>query len=223
MMVADLVVVGVGGHGREVAAAAAAAIAAGAQWRLLGFVDDRAELTGSEINGLPVLGTIDWLLARSPIRDVVLGIGLPAPRFRAYQRLRSGGLRFPSLRHPSALIGQSVTVSDGVYVAAGAVVTENVLLSAHAHINIGASVSHDGVLGAFTSVAPGARLLGNVRTGDGVDIGGGAVVLPGRSIGRWAVVGAGAVVTRDVAPTVVVAGVPASVRRTVDWFPPADD
>lgn len=48
---------------------------------------------------------------------------------------------------------------------------------------------------------------------DRATIGSGALVLGGVRIGRGACVGAGAVVTRDVPPEVVVAGVPARVRR----------
>jgi carbonic anhydrase/acetyltransferase-like protein (isoleucine patch superfamily) len=55
-----------------------------------------------------------------------------------------------------------------------------------------------------------------VTIGDGVFVGYGAIVMPGVTIGDSAVVGAGAVVTRDVAPGVVVAGVPATPIGTVE-------
>lgn len=46
-------------------------------------------------------------------------------------------------------------------------------------------------------------------------IGAAATVLPGVHIGEGSVVAAGAVVTRDVAPATLVAGVPATVVRTL--------
>ncbi len=47
-------------------------------------------------------------------------------------------------------------------------------------------------------------------------IGGSAILLPGVKIGYQAVIGAGAVVTKDVPPSVVVAGNPARIIREID-------
>jgi maltose O-acetyltransferase len=52
-----------------------------------------------------------------------------------------------------------------------------------------------------------------ISIGDGCWIGAGSRILGGVTIGHGAVVAAGAVVTRDVAPNVLVAGVPAVVKK----------
>lgn len=52
-----------------------------------------------------------------------------------------------------------------------------------------------------------------VVIGNDVWIGHGAVIMPGVTVGDGAVVGANAVVTRDVAPYMIVAGIPAHVIR----------
>ena len=51
---------------------------------------------------------------------------------------------------------------------------------------------------------------------EGAWIGARALILPGVTIGAGAVVAAGSVVTKDVAPDVLVAGVPAKVVRSLD-------
>lgn len=59
-----------------------------------------------------------------------------------------------------------------------------------------------------------SRAAAKVVIGHDVWIGHGAIILPGLTIGHGAVVAAGAVVTKDVAPYMVVAGVPAKpVKR----------
>jgi maltose O-acetyltransferase len=52
-----------------------------------------------------------------------------------------------------------------------------------------------------------------ITIGDGAWLGARSTILPGVTIGAGAVVAAGSVVIGDVAPDVVVAGVPAVVRR----------
>ena len=54
-----------------------------------------------------------------------------------------------------------------------------------------------------------------IEIGEGAWIGARAMILPGVKIGAGAVVAAGAIVTKDVAPDTVVAGVPASVIRSL--------
>ncbi|MBN9549545.1 MAG: antibiotic acetyltransferase [Alphaproteobacteria bacterium] len=57
------------------------------------------------------------------------------------------------------------------------------------------------------------RQAKSVSVGHDVWIGHGAVIMPGVAIGNGAVIGANSVVTRDVAPYMIVAGVPAKPLR----------
>lgn len=201
----SVVVIGAGGHGRELADIVRATTA-GSGVELLGIVDDGAPdrflLAASRIR---YLGSTDSILRRDV--DVYIGVGDPLVR-RGIDELvgdRSG----PPLRHPQAVVGSHCRLDDGVVLAAGVVVTTNVVLGRHAHVNVAASISHDCRIGAYATICPGARLTGAVTTGRGVFVGTGAVVLPGISIGDDAVIGAGAVVHRDVAAGTTVSGVPA--------------
>jgi carbonic anhydrase/acetyltransferase-like protein (isoleucine patch superfamily) len=91
---------------------------------------------------------------------------------------------------------QKVTMGAHVLIAPGVFITD------HIH-DIAPNVRIDE---QGTSAAP-------VSIGDDVWLGAGAIVLPGVTIGAGSVVGAGAVVRGDVAPSTVVAGVPARVVR----------
>jgi acetyltransferase-like isoleucine patch superfamily enzyme len=69
------------------------------------------------------------------------------------------------------------------------------------------------VLGDFVQLSPGVRITGNCFIDDYTMLGTNAVVVPKVRIGKNVVVGAGAVVTRDVPDNVMVAGVPAAIKK----------
>lgn len=60
-------------------------------------------------------------------------------------------------------------------------------------------------------------LHNEIWIGDNVWIGAGAIVLPGCKIGNNCVVAAGAVVCGDVPDNVMVAGVPAKIRKKIEY------
>lgn len=216
---ADLVILGAGGHGREtldiVAALHAARDPADAvtpHWHFAGFVDDGggdpallARRHASVIGGTEVMRTLD--------AHYVIGIGDSAVRARLDARLTGWGREAATLIHPAASVASDNRLAPGVLVAATAVVTTNVTLGRHTHLNVGAIVSHDCTLGHHVTVSPGVRLNGNVTVGDRAFFGTGAIVTPGCTIGADAVVGAGAVVIDDVPAGVTVVGVPARPVR----------
>lgn len=208
----DLVIVGAGGHGRELLDIVEAMNADRSRWNVLGFLaadDPHPERVAAR--GLEILGdtpTMERLAC-----DYVVGIGHPPTRRRVDEKLQRAGGTPVSLRHPSAVVGGATTMGDGYVLAANAVVTTNVVLGRSVHVNVGSTVAHDCRLGDYTILAPGVHLAGAITTGEGVDIGVGASVRPGTTLGAGAVVGAGAAVVADVEPGAVVAGVPARRLR----------
>src|SRR4051812_31315414 len=90
----DLLIIGTGGHGRELADVARAACDDGAPWTLRGFVDANPARHGREIDGLEVLGD-ETALADFPGCGVIVGIGSTAVRYRVVRRLGEKQIRWP--------------------------------------------------------------------------------------------------------------------------------
>ena len=118
-----------------------------------------------------------------------------------------------TLVHPSAIVSPTARLGAGCVVHAAAMLGSCADVGPHCYVNKGAFVGHDAVVAAHCVLAPGARVGGHARLGAGVFMGMGSIVLQDRVVGAHAVIAAGAVVTRDVPPRVMVAGVPARVRK----------
>lgn len=208
MPVQDLVIVGAGGHGREMFDTVAAVNAERPVWNLLGVVDDAPQhVDRLERLGVELLGTVDWLLDHPC--TYVLGIGTSAPRRALSARLGAAGMTAATLVHPGARVGSDCRLGEGVVVFDRSTVTTNVTLGDHTHLNLGCAVQHDTVVGAFVQFSPGVLVNGDCVLGDDVFLGSGAVVTRGTTVGDGARVGAGAVVLDDVAAGTLVVGAPA--------------
>jgi acetyltransferase EpsM len=214
--VRQVLIVGAGGHGKEVASYILALTEAGEPVCLRGFIDDHR--TGSHY-GLPVLGGIDdleALLGDEPSTLYITAFGDNATRARVVGRietLTAASLLPWTLRHHSAMVGPCVEIGAGTCLAPGVIVTTDAQIGRHCILNSASSVSHDSEVADFVNLNPRATICGNVRIGTGCYIGAGATVINGVSIGEWSVIGAGAVVTRDIPPHVTAVGVPARIIK----------
>jgi sugar O-acyltransferase (sialic acid O-acetyltransferase NeuD family) len=209
----DLVIVGAGGHGRELLDVVQAVNDERPTWRFLGFLDDGpCDAARLARRAASLLGPVSFLTEIDA--DYVIGVGDSEARRRIATTGDASGRAAAVLVHPAATVGGDVELSPGAVLCAGARVTTNVRLGRHAHLNVNAVVSHDGRVGDFVTLSPGALVNGTVVLEDDVMLGTAAVVTPGRTIGARTWVGAGAVVVDDLPANVVATGVPARVLRT---------
>ncbi|SRR5688572_20231999 len=209
----DLVIIGAGGHGRVVLDIVRSA----RKYRPAALLDANATLAGCEIDGVPVLGSVNLLpkLAQQHrIRHAVVAIGDNRVR-RSYARLvEDAGLELVSVTHPSATVSPSASIGKNVVIAAGACVCTGASIGDCAIVNTHAVVDHECEIGEGVHVCPGVLLAGRVRVGDGAFVGIGAKVIQCLTVGAEATVGAGAVVLSDVPSGATVVGVPARVVKS---------
>jgi sugar O-acyltransferase (sialic acid O-acetyltransferase NeuD family) len=187
-------------------------------YNVVGYLDDTLA-PGILQRGYPILAGLDdaaSVCADQSIEHVVVAIGDNWWRRKVYRDLaqKSSHLKFPVVKHPSAVVAASATVGKGAAILAGSHVGPGSRVGEFAIVNTASSMDHDCTLHDFASIAPGVFMGGLVRIGECSAIGVGASISDRISIGTHAVVGTGAVVVRDVPDLVVAYGNPARAHRS---------
>jgi sugar O-acyltransferase (sialic acid O-acetyltransferase NeuD family) len=214
----DLVVVGAGGFGRETVEAVRAMNAAGASWRLLGYLDDDGALAGTCVDGIPVLGGVAEL-KNLPDASVLVCTGRPdryMSRPRIVETLDLSADRYATVIHPAASVSTSSRIGPGSVLLAGVVLSAAVSVGSHVAVMPHVTLTHDDVVEDFATLASGACLGGGVHIGQCAYVGSGALVREGLAVGARSLVGMGAVVTKEIPSCEVWAGIPARFLRSLD-------
>jgi UDP-perosamine 4-acetyltransferase len=210
-----VVVIGAGGHAREVAEIMRHQSQTQNGLTVLGFIVEDLGLIKGETYGTPVLGDWSWF-AEADHRDlaVICAVGAPEARKRIVERAVSSGLSFVNAISPLAYLSPDAKIGQGVMIFPNAVISSHSFIGDHAIINTGATISHDTRVNCYGTIGPGVHVAGNVSLGKGCYLGVGSSVIHRVSVGDWSVIGAGAVVTRNVPDNVTAVGVPAKVIKT---------
>lgn len=122
-------------------------------------------------------------------------------------------LNFFTLIHKTAYVSPLASLGEGVFVGANSVIAPGAVLAPHVFVNRGVTIGHDTRIGSFSRVQPGASLGGLSKIGESVTVGLGATLLERLHVGDHAVIAGGAVVLSDVPNSVMVAGVPSTIRK----------
>jgi sugar O-acyltransferase (sialic acid O-acetyltransferase NeuD family) len=202
------VIVGAGGHGREVLDV----VEAVGGYEVVGFLDDGApDEARLADRGHRLLGPVAAAGELGPMQFVV-GIGDPRVRMAVVDALRThpSAAAAPALVHPTSTLGSRCVLGPGTVVAAGARLTTNVTVGAHCYVGPNATVGHDCRLLDGATLYPGAMVSGDVTVGRAATVGAGAAVKQGLHIGAAAYVALGAGVVHDVPDGTTVAGTPAT-------------
>ena len=116
--------------------------------------------------------------------------------------------------HPTSVV-ESKRFGHGNLVCPTAVIHIDSTIGNCTIINTGSIVEHDCWVGDFTQISPNATLCGYVQVGENCFISAGSTIIPKMLIGDNSTIAAGSVVKEDVPPNVMVAGVPAKIKKNL--------
>ena len=176
---------------------------------VVGIIDNELHDT---YYGVPIIGKdedAEQLFSQYGDCKVIITPDSPKIREKLVIIYKTIGYKFATVISPLAHISKYAEIGEGTVIQAGVNVSSATKVGCFCKLNSYCNVMHDNVIGDYTTIAPNAVLLGRVTTGKSSYIGANSTILPNISIGSGSTVGAGAVVTRDVAESVIVKGVPA--------------
>ena len=206
----DLIIIGSGGFGREVAWLVERINKVKLTWNLLGFIDADESVQGKEINGYKVLGK-DEDVIKYPDAYYVVAVGAARRREKIVNYIKSinPNIKFGTVIDPTVEMSDLVTIGEGTIICAGNIITVNISIGNHVIINLDCTIGHDAVLKDFVTVYPSANISGITNIGHAVELGTGMQIIQGKTIGDYSIIGAGAVVVKDIPEKCTAVGNPA--------------
>jgi sugar O-acyltransferase (sialic acid O-acetyltransferase NeuD family) len=217
-----IVIIGAGGFARELAWLLGDINRANPSYELLGFIVSDLSLVGERDSRKQILGDYLWIEENlDRIDALAIGIATPSPRKKVATELegRFPQLEWPSLVHPTARFDcSSAQIGRGVILCAGVIGTVNVMIEPFSMVNLACTIGHEVRIGQYTVINPTVNISGGVDLGEEVLVGVGAQILQYLRIGDKAKIGAGAVVTKDVASSETVIGIPPRSLRMESSF-----
>jgi sugar O-acyltransferase (sialic acid O-acetyltransferase NeuD family) len=219
----EVVIVGAGGFGREIADWCTRASYSHTphvlthppiNLKVKGFIDNNADKLPKKINGITVLGTDDWVFSQKQKPNLVLGIGHPHIKRKIFEKFQGKAI-FPNVIDTDCLSGSMVNIpiDSGIIITPGNVLTCNISIGMFTLINLHCTVGHDCEIGDFATLSPGVNMSGYTKVGEGSYLGTGCSTLEGVSIGKWSVVGGNAFVNKNLPDNITAVGIPAKVIK----------
>ena len=206
----DLIIIGAGGFGREVAWLVERINEKEPVWNILGFIDDNKDIQGSFINSYKVLGTMD-AIASFPEAYYLCAVGGSRVRRKVIEKAKNtlNNIKFATVIDPSVIYSNSVEIGEGTIICAGNILTVNITIGNHVIINLDCTVGHDSILGDYDTLYPSVNVSGMSHIGQCTEIGTGAQLIQGMAVGSNSIVGAGSVVVREIPDNCTAVGCPA--------------
>jgi NDP-sugar pyrophosphorylase family protein len=214
--VRDLVILGAGVHAAEMVEIVERINHTRATWNLLGFVTPDTPVGDAELNGYPVLGSLEWLARHTDNQFV------PDNQWPAGLILPPG--RLASLVDPATFVSRTAGIGDGSVIYPNCFIGLGAKIGQRFFCLSGSVVNHHCVIEERVVAASGVTLAGSVHVEADCYLGQGCSVRQYVRIGRGSLIGMGAVVVKDVPPNSVMVGNPARrIRDRGSLSPPESD
>ncbi|MBW1743063.1 MAG: hypothetical protein JRJ47_06490 [Deltaproteobacteria bacterium] len=187
----------------------------------VGMFDD-FESEGTIKNDRPILGKtadIPTLFKKGAFDAATVAVGYKHRKFRkeVFEYLENRGIPCATFIHPSSYVDKSVTVKAGCIILVNCTIEMDVELHENVYLGATSFISQGSKICAHTYCSAATKLAAQTEVGECCFLGINTTVIDGIRIGTNVQTAAGAVVTKDVVSHVLVAGVPAVVKKELSF------
>ena len=177
-----------------------------------GFLDDDKNLHGSDIFGIPVLGsTEDEKMLKLIGHDCNAFVCMDEVALqKSIVKLMIQKKQIPvNAVHPKAIVSTNAILNHGNLIEANVFIGSGLQTGSYNQFKVGAILNYGGKIGNYCQIGPGAIVDSDVTIEDEVFIGAGARIISGLKIGKGARIGAGSVAINEINANETVFGNPA--------------
>jgi sugar O-acyltransferase (sialic acid O-acetyltransferase NeuD family) len=209
VIVRRLLIVGTGGQGKVVLECAKR------KYKSITFMTN--DINSPGISGYPIIyeqnTSMDYMSKNYD--EIIVAIGNNKDRLKLMHEYIGKGIKGAIIIHPKAVVSESVEIGEGTVVFANAVINPYAKIGLGCIINTGAIIEHDCIIKDGVHISPNAAMGGAVIIGEKTWVCIGSSIANNIKIGTNVIVGAGSVVLKDVPDNVLVAGIPAVIKRKI--------
>ncbi|WP_431293706.1 hypothetical protein [Pedobacter sp. P26] len=206
----DIIIYGAGGFGREVHVLLKQINLHGPTFNIMGFVDDNPALEKGEVNGLPVLGNIEFLTGFERRVEVVVALVHPTKNELVDKLKSNPNLIFPNVIHPGIYWDDTNQIGEGNVLCHGMNLTCNIKIGNFNVFNGRVGLGHDVSLGNYNLFGPNSFIAGTVTVGDFNIFAMNSSVIQQKKIGDFNKINLNSVIIRNTGNHGVYFGVPAT-------------
>ena len=176
----------------------------------MGVLDDNPMHQGNNINGVPVLGTLEEV-GKFPDVKYVFAIGslnTQHIRVEIMSRLKLASNEFESIIHPTALINKSAKIGNGCIIHPRVTISNDVKLGNFVVMAVASTIGPYTVIGNYSMVTSHVLILSGCNIGEAVFIGSTTCITENVTIGNLARIGVGSIVGRNINERIFAMGNP---------------
>ena len=153
----NIIVIGAGGFGREVAVHIERINEVEPQWNLVGYIDEEATETPE---GYPILGNLEHFLTMDRSNYYFIAIANSKAREKIAAACEAAGFKAATLIYPNVKLGPLVEIGEGSFLGREVSLMNNVKIGKHCIIQSKGVIGHDTAVGSYTSFMTDALIGG---------------------------------------------------------------